>query len=123
MLTAAHVAGCAPTKVVRAEPATSTAAQLSDDEDWLESMVGASLALFAVELVGVFAGVSLFLPKINALSTLLHFFGFVLTALYLAAHWRVRSFAWIFSFCSVVPAFLEAVAAFAVFKLKIVQYS
>ena len=85
--------------------------------------MGASLALFAVELVGVFAGVSLFLPKINALSTLLHFFGFVLTALYLAAHWRVRSFAWIFSFCSVVPAFLEAVAAFAVFKLKIVQYS
>ena len=85
-------------------------------------MTGASFALFALEFAGIFGGVSLFLPKVNTLSTLLHFFGFVFTALYLGAAWGVKSFAWIFSFCSVLPALAEALAAFAVFKLKIVQW-
>lgn len=91
-------------------------------QGWLRSMTGASFALFALEFAGIFGGVSLFLPKVNTLSTLLHFFGFVFTALYLGAAWDVKSFAWIFSFCSVLPALAEALAAFAVFKLKIVQW-
>mmetsp|Transcript_23223 Transcript_23223/g.44342 ORF Transcript_23223/g.44342 Transcript_23223/m.44342 type:complete len:133 (-) Transcript_23223:381-779(-) len=101
----------------------SVADSANGSKTTMEALAGASLACFAVEVVGIFAGVSLFLPTLSAFYVLLHFLGTVLTILFLALRWQAAWFSIQFILFSATPALLEMVVAFGVFKLKLMEYS
>lgn len=106
-----------------------------------------AIALFAVEFVGLFSGLSMFASGYNTLSTALHFTGMVLVGHFVnqvrhrrgrkalpAARpafargargltrrpqpWRLDSFNYLFGFFSVLPSVMEAGLAAAFFRFK-----
>ncbi|XP_017563559.1 transmembrane protein 107 like isoform X1 [Pygocentrus nattereri] len=97
-----------------------------------------SLGLFAVELVGLFSGASMFNNNQGLLcifargasiwefwsktplhfTTACHASGSVALLFLLFEQWTCSIYWWIFGFCSVVPAIYEMILLFAVFGLK-----
>lgn len=96
---------------------------LSSAKEMLGILVYTSLACFGIEVVGIFSGVSLFLPTISSFYVFLHFLGTLMVTLFLCLHWDIAWFTWFFVLFSLLPAFLEMIVAFGVMKLKLMEYS
>ncbi|XP_014661809.1 PREDICTED: transmembrane protein 107-like [Priapulus caudatus] len=77
-----------------------------------------SLGLIAVELVGFFTGISMFMPTVALVSIASHASGSIALAYFIFDVWDCDLYWWVFSFCSCTPALLEISTAFAVIVLK-----
>mmetsp|Transcript_11671 Transcript_11671/g.15860 ORF Transcript_11671/g.15860 Transcript_11671/m.15860 type:complete len:139 (-) Transcript_11671:112-528(-) len=95
----------------------------SASKDRLTALAWTSLVCFLIEIAGIFSGVSLFLPTVCSFYILLHFIGTILVLLFVALHWEVPTFTFLFIFFSGLPAVLEMMVAFGVLKLKLMEYS
>ncbi|XP_033107701.1 transmembrane protein 107-like isoform X1 [Anneissia japonica] len=90
-----------------------------DDKD-VSLIVGLVFTLFFIglELVGFMSGVSMFSNFANLISVIAHASATVSLSYFLFEKWPIYRFWWIFSFCSVVPAFIEMVIIISVACLK-----
>ena len=88
----------------------------------LEALAWTSVACFIVEVLGMFSGVSLFMPSANVCYVVCHFFGAIFVSLFCVLEWDLDVFPWLFALFSAVPATLEMVIAFLVLQTNIMQY-
>ncbi|ACO70560.1 predicted protein [Micromonas commoda] len=88
----------------------------------LEGMAYTSIFFFCVEFLGMFTGVSLFMPSANVFYIFAHFFGALFTGLFVTLQWDLQAYPWMFTLFSFFPAFTESVIAFLVLRLNIMQF-
>ena len=88
----------------------------------LEGMALTSIFFFCVEFLGMFTGVSLFMPSANVFYIFAHFFGALFTGLFVTLQWDLQAYPWMFTLFSFFPAFTESVIAFLVLRLNIMQF-
>ncbi|XP_061838538.1 transmembrane protein 107 like isoform X4 [Nerophis lumbriciformis] len=125
-------------------PLEFTQEQYNSEDSKLVVALSVTLALFAIELVGFFSGVSMFNSSQGLLSTGGHASGTVALLFFLFERWECAIYWWILAFCSasvslsyfvfdkwecwtywviffpcsVLPAFVEILLLIAVFGLK-----
>eukprot|EP00243_Klebsormidium_subtile_P003026 TRINITY_DN16162_c0_g1_i1.p1 TRINITY_DN16162_c0_g1~~TRINITY_DN16162_c0_g1_i1.p1 ORF type:complete len:172 (-),score=21.20 TRINITY_DN16162_c0_g1_i1:181-696(-) len=109
--------------VLQALDINATEPQVHKHRTELLALSAISMVCFVAEFLGTFSGVSLFLPKINGLYIWLHFVGAVLLSFFVSQHWELTWFVYIVVFCNIVPTLVEICVAFALFKLKLMEYS
>lgn len=88
----------------------------------LEGLASTSIFFFCVEFLGMFTGVSLFMPSANLFYIFAHFFGALFTGLFVTLQWDLQAYPWLFTLFSFFPAFTESVIAFLVLRLNIMQF-
>lgn len=93
-----------------------------EEFEWKDKQlaVGLSIAfvLLAVELMGFFAGISMFSPTQALISTAAHASAAVSLFYFSTDGWDCDLFWWIFGFCSVFPAITELTVIVGVLGLK-----
>ena len=94
----------------------------ASERDTLEALSWASVACFCVEVLGMFSGVSLFMPSANVMYIFAHFFGAIFVALFCILQWDLDVYPWLFGLFSAAPALMEMVIAFLVLQMNILQY-
>ncbi|KAJ8005016.1 hypothetical protein DPEC_G00142270 [Dallia pectoralis] len=77
-----------------------------------------TLGLFAIELAGMFSGVSMFNNSQSLLSVAAHCSASVSLSFFVFERWECWTYWVIFALCSVLPAFVEILLFVAVFGLK-----
>ncbi|KAK3277140.1 hypothetical protein CYMTET_14833 [Cymbomonas tetramitiformis] len=94
-----------------------------DEKDSLQAQATTSTVCFVLEFVGMFSGVSLFFPTLNSFYIFLHINGTLYVGLFIGLHWGLKWYTWFFLLFSLLPALIEMLVCFAVFKLKMREYS
>mmetsp|Transcript_1543 Transcript_1543/g.3500 ORF Transcript_1543/g.3500 Transcript_1543/m.3500 type:complete len:141 (-) Transcript_1543:554-976(-) len=94
----------------------------SSERRTLEALAWTSVACFIVEILGMFSGVSLFMPSANVCYIFCHFFGAIFVTLFCVLEWDLDVFPWLFALFSFVPAIAEMLIAFLVLQMNIMQY-
>jgi len=100
----------------------SDQSDFSDERDSLLFYVWFSIVCFGIEYIGLFSGVSMFLPTVSVMYIAAHSVGTVLVGLFSTEVWDLDYFSWFFGFFSLIPAATEALMAFLVLKLNILDY-
>uniref|UniRef100_A0A7S0NK65 Transmembrane protein 107 n=1 Tax=Micromonas pusilla TaxID=38833 RepID=A0A7S0NK65_MICPS len=100
----------------------SDLSEYSTELTLLEGMAYTSIFFFCVEFLGMFTGVSLFMPSANVFYIFAHFFGALFTGLFVTLQWDLQAYPWMFTLFSFFPAFTESVIAFLVLRLNIMQF-
>ena len=90
--------------------------------DFIGGHGATSIFFFCVEFLGMFTGVSLFMPSANVFYIFAHFFGALFTGLFVTLQWDLQAYPWMFTLFSFFPAFTESVIAFLVLRLNIMQF-
>ena len=88
-------------------PATASAGDVTRATASLRAALAISLIALGVQLAGLLSGVTLLHARLNVMHCLLHFFGGVLTAWFIADQWGYTSYWWIASFFSFLPGLAE----------------
>ncbi|XP_064642317.1 transmembrane protein 107-like isoform X1 [Lineus longissimus] len=85
-----------------------------------ELIIGLSVALglFALEFIGFFGGISMFMHSQGLISIAAHCSAAVALTYFLFEQWDIGRYWWVFAFCSCVPGVLEIVVWIAVLGLK-----
>ena len=100
----------------------SDQSDFGDERDALRLYAYASVLCFVLELAGTFSGVSLFFPIVSTWYVLAHFSGAVLVGLFAAEKWDLGWFPVFFYVFSAIPCLVEGVVAFAVLKMRVLEY-
>ena len=100
----------------------SDLSEYSSELTSLEGMAYTSVFFFCVEFLGMFTGVSLFMPSANVFYIFAHFWGAVLVGLFVCLEWDIGAFGWLFTLFSLFPAAVECIIGFLVLQTNIMQY-
>ena len=90
--------------------------------DQLEIALNISYACFALDLLGMVGGFTLFFSKINLFQIIVHFIGGVYTSWFIAYGWQWESIWYIVGFTNVTTAIVEIMVLVAIFGIKIVVF-
>ncbi|XP_061884881.1 transmembrane protein 107 like isoform X1 [Entelurus aequoreus] len=99
-------------------PLEFTQEQYNSEDSKLVVALSVTLALFAIELVGFFSGVSMFNSSQGLLSLAVHCSASVSLSYFVFDKWECWTYWVIFFPCSVLPAFVEILLLIAIFGLK-----
>uniref|UniRef100_A0A6T6WPW1 Transmembrane protein 107 n=1 Tax=Bicosoecida sp. CB-2014 TaxID=1486930 RepID=A0A6T6WPW1_9STRA len=81
-----------------------------------------SLLLFVLHWIGLFAGVSLFMRRVNLMALLLHGLGAVLTAWFVADAWRAESYWGLWLAFNLTPALGEVLVLLGTFLFRWIEW-
>ncbi|GMI47018.1 hypothetical protein TrCOL_g11146 [Triparma columacea] len=90
--------------------------------DQLEIALNVSYACFALDLLGMVGGFTLFFSKINLFQIVVHFIGGVYISWFVAYGWQWESIWYIVGFTNITTALVEVMMLIAIFVIKIVVY-
>ncbi|XP_051851695.1 transmembrane protein 107 isoform X1 [Antechinus flavipes] len=99
-------------------PPSFTSDQYKKEDSELVTALSITLGLFLVELAGFFSGVSMFNNTQSLFSIAMHCCAAVSLAFFVFEAWECSTYWYIFTFCSVLPAFTEVIMFITVFVLK-----
>ncbi|KAM9003832.1 transmembrane protein 107 isoform X2 [Sarcophilus harrisii] len=99
-------------------PPSFTSDQYKKEDSELVTALSITLGLFLIELAGFFSGVSMFNNTQSLFSIALHCCAAVSLAFFVFESWECSTYWYIFTFCSVLPAFTEVIMFITVFVLK-----
>ncbi|XP_069678837.1 transmembrane protein 107-like [Periplaneta americana] len=86
----------------------------------IEMLTGLTIAitLIAFELLTFLMGITMFMPSTAMVSIAAHSSASVLLAYFLFDEWDCNLYWWVFAFCSMLPAVIDATTAISVLVLK-----
>ncbi|CAM9700137.1 unnamed protein product [Choristocarpus tenellus] len=67
-----------------------TTFQVTSAEGKVNAALAVAVVCFLFDFIGIFFGLSIFMMKVNVLQTIVHFFGGVLVAQFIAEEWDYR---------------------------------
>ncbi|GMH39412.1 hypothetical protein BSKO_07310 [Bryopsis sp. KO-2023] len=85
----------------------------------LEVMACVALACLVVEFLGLLSGLTIFMRGLNCFHTFMHFFGAVLTWLFMEEHWKIDHYIPILVVFNGLPFLGEVLGILAVGVLKL----
>jgi hypothetical protein len=97
-------------------------AEYDDAQSSLDAALWMSVICFAIELLGIFGGFSLFMPALCTFDIGAHFCGAVFCCWFILESWHYESMWYIFLCFSLLPALAEGWAFARVCLCKIAQY-
>ncbi|KDR21013.1 hypothetical protein L798_04525 [Zootermopsis nevadensis] len=84
----------------------------------LQTGLGIAIMLIGFELLTFLLGITMFMPSAAMISIAAHFSASVLLAYFLFDEWDCSLYWWVFAFCSMLPAVIDATTAIGVLVLK-----
>lgn len=108
--------------IERTLPLDYTESEFDDKNSDFLAVLWLSVICFTVELLSLFAGITLFHNSKNAFHIFAHFMGGILMCWFIIESWHYAAFVYVFVFFSLLPALLEVSAIMSVFCCKVVQY-
>eukprot|EP00873_Tetraselmis_striata_P034954 jgi/Tetstr1/455218/TSEL_042066.t1 len=99
-----------------------TPADLSGISRVLEPLAYTAMATLLVEVVGLFAGATIFNRGLTCLYILLHFIGAILTGLFVEQRWGLDAFIAIFTIFNALPCTLELLCSSWYLKGRLQEY-
>jgi hypothetical protein len=100
----------------------ATSVDYDDADSSLLAGLWLAMLCFAIELIGQFAGFTLFKPVHNCVLIFCHFWGCLFLCWFMLDSWHYLSFWYTFIFFNAVPVIMEIVGILATCACKKVQY-
>ncbi|XP_023723739.1 transmembrane protein 107-like isoform X2 [Cryptotermes secundus] len=99
-------------------PLEYTAEDYSKKDVEVQTGLGIAIMFIGIELLTFLMGITMFLPSVAMISIASHSSASVLLAYFVFDEWDCNLYWWVFAFCSVPPAIIDATAAIGILVLK-----
>ncbi|KAJ9583497.1 hypothetical protein L9F63_022160 [Diploptera punctata] len=99
-------------------PFEYSASDYSRKDTEMQAGLGVAIVLIGFELLTFLTGVTMFMPSTALISIAAHSSASVLLAYFLFDEWDCNLYWWVFGWCSMLPALVDATVAIGVIGLK-----